>query len=376
MKIAFYCPNKALSHPHPSGDLVIALGIRKSLESQGHLCLEVVPFRSRWFWSRLRGWWEALSALIAAHGACQTFRPDIWLTYHTYYKSPDIIGPCLSRILRIPYVIFQPMYATRRRKNTRTKWGFLLNRWAIRSANHLFINNIHDLEAMERIADSWRITYLPPGIFPEDFKRDETLGLKVRNCLGIPLDIPLVMTACRFRPGVKVESLAYLFKSLGMVKESSERFTLLVVGDGPAGEEVRAMAKHRIGGGCVFAGGVPREEMARYYSAADVFAFPGIGESLGMVYLEAQACGLPVVALDTAGVPQVVRDGETGLLAAKDGGEAMALAVRRLLQDSRLRSRMGLQGMDYVLRERNLHKNYGKLSESLEAIRGDHLKTL
>ena len=67
-------------------------------------------------------------------------------------------------------------------------------------------------------------------------------------------------------------------------------------------------------------GRIARQDMVQYYSAADLFAFPGIGESLGMVYLEAQACGLPVVALDSPGVSQVVVGGQTGLLVAEDAG--------------------------------------------------------
>ena len=52
----------------------------------------------------------------------------------------------------------------------------------------------------------------------------------------------------------------------------------------------------------------------RYYSAGDMFVFPGIRESLGMVYLESQSCGLPVVAFHNGGIPEVVVDGETGFL--------------------------------------------------------------
>ena len=50
VKIAFYCPNKSLTHPHPSGDQVIARGIQSALDLLGHDCREIVQFRSRWFW--------------------------------------------------------------------------------------------------------------------------------------------------------------------------------------------------------------------------------------------------------------------------------------------------------------------------------------
>ena len=63
-----------------------------------------------------------------------------------------------------------------------------------------------------------------------------------------------------------------------------------------------------------FLGKIPRLELYQYYSAADIFAFPGIEESLGMVYLEAQSCNLPVVAYQDWGGGETVVDEQTGLL--------------------------------------------------------------
>ena len=64
----------------------------------------------------------------------------------------------------------------------------------------------------------------------------------------------------------------------------------------------------------LFLGKIPRPELYQYYSAADIFAFPGIEESLGMVYLEAQSCNLPVVAYQDWGGREAVVHGQTGLL--------------------------------------------------------------
>jgi glycosyltransferase involved in cell wall biosynthesis len=109
--------------------------------------------------------------------------------------------------------------------------------------------------------------------------------------------------------------------------------------------------------------------MAGYYSAADLFVFPGIGESLGMVYLEAEACGLPVAALDLPGVRQVVKNGETGLLAPMDeNGAMLAEAVRKLLRDPENRRRLGAAAVAFIDRERNLHRNYALLIQKLERL--------
>jgi len=296
------------------------------------------------------------------------FKPDAWLTYHTYYKSPDVVGPWVSRLLNLPYILFQPMYATRWKKTRRTRTGFYLNRLALGASAHAFTNNSDDLEALTRVVPSNRVTYLPPGILPEEFERDPGAGAAVRLALGVSRDVPLIMTAARFRPGVKFESLAYLFRSLALLAEDGRPFTLMVVGDGPMEAELRRAAERLLPGRTVFTGGIARKRMASYYSAADLFIFPGIGESLGMVFLEAQSCGLPVVALNAAGVPQVVQTGRTGILVEEDDGRAMALAAGRLLDHPEERETLGSGGRIFVREERNIRTSHRRLAQMLEQI--------
>jgi glycosyltransferase involved in cell wall biosynthesis len=369
LKIALYCPNKPLHDPDPSGDRTIAQGIRQALENLGHDCREMSTFRARWFWKTGTGWRQALLELWPTWYRARRFRPQLWLTYHTYYKSPDVLGPIISRLCRIPYVLFQPMYGTRRRKDPATRLGFYLNRFAVRSAAHAFTNNLLDVPALHRALAQDRVTYVAPGIFPEDFQRDAEAGLAVRLRYGIGPDLPLIMSAARFRPGVKSQSLIYLFHALAPLVREGVVFQLLLVGDGPMQDVLQELADRLLPGRVIFTGGVRRQDMPSYYSAADLFVFPGIGESLGMVYLEAQACGLPVVALDTGGVPQVVRRGETALLVTDDGGAALTAAVRRLIADSALRRRLAANGPRFIKEERNLHHNYATLAHGLENAR-------
>jgi glycosyltransferase involved in cell wall biosynthesis len=368
VRIALYCPNKPLTHPHPSGDLVIAQGIHSTLNRLGHDCREIVQFRSRWFWKTGLGWIGACRAWTEAWRLARAFKPQIWITYHTYYKSPDVIGPWITGLLNIPYVIFQPMYSTRRRKSSSTSPGFRLNRWAILRARHVFTNNFLDVDALRRILPDRRITYLAPGIHPEAFQRVPSAGRALRGQFQIPPDHLLILTAARWREGVKTESFLHLLRALVQLRVLLPAFTLVVVGDGPMEPCLRSLALQDLPGQVVFAGRVPRREMSRFYSAADVFAFPGIGESLGMVFLEAQCCGAPVVALDTAGVPQVVVHGETGILVPRDDGSAMARAIEELGRNPERRRALGSAGARFVRNERNLHKNYVELARELTAL--------
>ena len=108
--------------------------------------------------------------------------------------------------------------------------------------------------------------------------------------------------------------------------------------------------------------------MYRYYSVGDVFVFPGIRESLGMVFLEAQACGLPVIAFDNAGVPEAVQDGKTGFLVPMYAAGPFADAIDRLLKDPQLRRKMGRAAQSYIRQKHDLNLNYQKMETVLETI--------
>jgi glycosyltransferase involved in cell wall biosynthesis len=92
----------------------------------------------------------------------------------------------------------------------------------------------------------------------------------------------------------------------------------------------------------VFAGN--RTDMPRIYAAADVFCLPTENEAFGMVFVEAMAAALPVVALDSGGVPEIVVDGETGLLSAPGDAPALARNLLAVLLDPPLAAELGAAG--------------------------------
>jgi D-inositol-3-phosphate glycosyltransferase len=95
---------------------------------------------------------------------------------------------------------------------------------------------------------------------------------------------------------------------------------------------------------------VPQTQLVEYYRAADAVVVPSRTESFGLVALEAESCGTPVVASDTGGLRTAVRDGVTGLLVPPDGAEGYARGLERLLTDESLRRAMGAAGVRYARR--------------------------
>jgi len=372
VNIWLHTPFKPLNHPLPSGDLTTAQGIRDFLERKGHRVRPVGQPRTRWIYWSPHLWPSAFAQWRHVRRQLTAAPPDLWLTYHSYYKAPDLIGPEVARRYGIPYALFQGMYSTKHRRKMKTWPGFVLNRRALVAAGHLFANKRVDQQNLQRIVSPARITYIRPGIDPSGFSRDAGAGRCWRDRWHAE-DRPVVVTAAMFRPDVKTQGLAWMIRTLGALRERGADFILAIAGDGSQRQRLERLAQAHLPGRVRFAGRIPRSEMYAFYSAGDVFAFPGINEALGMVYLEAQCCGLPVVAFDNAGTPEVILRDRTGFLVSFQDGPGFVGAVERLLSDADLRREMGRAAARYVRSRHDLNANYGVMERMLGEMVGGNL---
>ena len=367
MNICFYAPFKPLGHANPSGDLVTAAGIVDYLGQRGHYIFPVSSLRCRWiYWKP----WSWLQLLLERQRVIRLFsqnKPDVWFTYHTYYKAPDLLGPAVSRNLEIPYVIFQGIYSTKRRRKIKTLPGFHLNRQTLCAAQHVFTNKQVDLVNLKRLLPSDHITFVAPGLDPQEFEFNAEARVELRRQWGVGTD-PVVLSAAMFRRDVKTEGLIWVIRTCSEIVKKGSRLKLVIAGDGRERNKLRNLAEDLLPGRVHFTGKIPRREMNRFYSAGDVFVFPGINESLGMVYLEAQACGLPVVAFDNAGVPDAVKNGQTGILVPVNAQDPFVNAIERLLADTDLRKQMGHTAQAHVRKNHDLKKNYRTIESILQRI--------
>jgi len=159
-----------------------------------------------------------------------------------------------------------------------------------------------------------------------------------------------VLFVGRFEPR---KGLLYLLRAVYLLRNRIPELRLVVVGDGP----LRAFYQREVGrlgirDRVVFVGRVSREQLPRYYVSADVFVSPATGaESFGIVLLEAQACGTPVVASRIPGYAQVIRDGENGLLVPPRSPRHLARALFQLYRNPAKRAALRAKGLA-VVRER------------------------
>jgi glycosyltransferase involved in cell wall biosynthesis len=367
LRICFYAPFKPLGHTQPSGDLVTATGIFDFLVNQGHQVMAASSLRCRWIYWKPWLWLKLIWERKQVVKRFSNISADLWFTYHSYYKAPDLLGPAVSRKLNIPYVIFQGIYSTKRRRQWQAKPGFYLNKNSLCAAHHVFSNKSVDLLNLKRLLPENRVTYVTPGIIPGEFSFDENARKKLRRSWDIE-DDPVIFSAAMFRSDVKTEGLIWVIRACASLYREGQNFRLIIAGDGKEREKLQQMAHEHVPDRVIFLGKIPRKDMYRYYSAADVFVFPGIRESLGMVFLEAQSCGLPVVAFNNAGVPEAVQDGKTGLLVPMYALEPFVNAIKCLMVDKHLRQQMSFAAKSYVREFHDLNKNYQVLELSLNTI--------
>ncbi|MFG2889506.1 glycosyltransferase family 4 protein [Streptomyces sp. NPDC048248] len=196
-----------------------------------------------------------------------------------------------------------------------------------------------------------RMVQLPPGVDEKTFHPGSG-GEAVRARLGLA-GRPVVVCVSRLVPRKGQDTL---IEAMPAILAEVPDAVLLIVGGGPYDKELRALAREKCVGDAVrFTGAVPWEELPAHYGAGDVFAMPcrtrrgGLDvEGLGIVYLEASATGLPVVAGDSGGAPDAVLDGETGWVVPGGSPAAAAERLVALLRDPELRHRMGERGRAWV----------------------------
>ncbi|WP_419786554.1 glycosyltransferase family 4 protein [Pseudodesulfovibrio sp.] len=370
MNIALCTPFKPLDNPKVSGDVTIARDLAAGFEAMGHTVTVLPHFPARLIWRRPKLWPGALLALDRMVRAAK--EADCWLTYGSYYKVPDVFGPTGARRLGIPYFIFQASYATKRAKRLATWPGYRINRRAMLRADHIFLNRAADEEGCAKLLPPQRFSMVRPGLPADSFSREPTARKRLRKEWKAGQSV-VVATAAMMRPGVKEEGLRWVIESCAELAGRGQDLQLVIAGDGPCRTDIEALAEERLGKRVRFLGLVERNGLAEIFSASDIFAFPGLRESVGMVYLEAQACGLPVVATDDEGAPQVVAHGESGLI-CKANRAAFTNALQRLTADADLRAKLSRQAPDYIKRQHDLTANYRAMAETMQSITaGDSL---
>jgi colanic acid/amylovoran biosynthesis glycosyltransferase len=158
------------------------------------------------------------------------------------------------------------------------------------------------------------------------------------------------------------KGIEYLVKACALLKQRLGDFKCLVAGEGGERGRLEKMIDDAgLGETVRLLGAQPQGRVAELLSEADLFVLPSTRDSLPVVLMEAMASRLPVVATNLCGIPELVQDGDTGLLVPAGDEQALARAIARLYDEEGLRREMGRRGAEKVNAEFELSGNVSKL---------------
>lgn len=354
--IAFYAPMKPPDDAVPSGDRTMARALVAALEG---CVLGNVAIGSRLRSRDAVGDTETQDRLFEAadreiERLAAAKPPAIWLTYHSYYKAPDLLGPRLSRMWGIPYALVEGTRASTRLTGPYARFAKAAET-ACDAAALIFYLTEYDREALERDrVNGQQIVRLRPFLLKETAD-----PLPPRNSGG-----RIRLVACgMFRHGDKLASYRALAAALARVQSTA--WSLAIIGDGPARAEIEHLFSS-FGSRIVFLGAVGQDAVAQEFRQSDLLVWPGVGEAFGMVYLEAQAQGCPVLAEDRVGVRDMVDAG--GWLAPANDPAAYAARLDTLIADHETRLLLGRSGHAEIARHHLLGSARATLSSSLRPL--------
>jgi glycosyltransferase involved in cell wall biosynthesis len=227
---------------------------------------------------------------------------------------------------------------------------------AVRRVDHLVCPSVY----LASLAVRWgvpldRVTVVPNAAptLPSVPEREDARTM-------FQLDGPTLAFAGRI---TRQKALVVALEALGRVEDVS----LLVAGDGPDAPEVRRQASERgLDGRVRFLGALGRDDVLSLFRAADASLLSSSWENFPHTVVEALAVGTPVVATAVGGVPELVRDGENGLLVPAGDADALAGAIRRIVEEPGLRERLAQATVRSVAHLRT-EELYARLEEILAA---------
>jgi phosphatidylinositol alpha-1,6-mannosyltransferase len=217
-----------------------------------------------------------------------------------------------------------------------------------------------------------KIRVVHPGVDGERFRPHADGSTGVRRSWGAWRTVLLTVGRLQRRKGHDL-----VVETLTRLGQAASDVLYVIVGEGDERPRLERLVRDRgLSSRVLFAGAVPASQLPAYYAAADIFVHPnrvdGVDlEGFGIVFLEAAASGLPVIAGRSGGVPEAVADGETGLLVGGADVAELECAIARLTDSPSLRRTLGEAGRRRVLRDftwqraadlvRDIHSECGHL---------------
>lgn len=190
-------------------------------------------------------------------------------------------------------------------------------------------------------------------------------GVDMREFYLKPNRDPRYVTIGMVKRMAPIYGPEFLLQAFALTSKKYSNLRLFLIGGGPQEDELKKLAESLdVTKNCHFIGHVPHKDVPKWLNKFDIYCAPSISESFGVAVIEASACGLPVVVSRVGGLPEVVQDGRTGIIVPPKDVNALAQALKMLIEDKELRLNMGEYGIKYVQQFYNWEFCVDKMEQS------------
>ena len=264
---------------------------------------------------------------------------------HAHWSLSGIAGTIAGKLLHKPVVVMLHHGKASVRSD-------LATRFAAKTANCILCNSQYTLSKLLQAQKTKMARVISPGVDVDRFNPQVDKTLFFSREREIPQNRPLVLALGRL---IEWKGFQYLIDAMGMIKTDPLPY-LLIGGRGPLRKKFEQQVRQKgLEDRVRIVDHIPFEFIHHYYRAADVFVLPSIidkagnTEGLGVVLLEALACGIPCVASQVGGITDIVQDGKNGFLVEPQNPVALAGKITELLGDDRLRQELSKYGRRFVV---------------------------
>ncbi len=300
-----------------------------------------------------------ISEYLVAKSLARKYNPDI---IHTHWIIPQgIIGTILKKIYKVPLIVTIHGSDLFPLKNFLFKkmQKIILKNCDVCTVNSEATKN----EVVRRFPEfSNKLNIIPMGVDTKIFSKNN----RIKNKFKQYKNKKIILFVGRLNEQKGVD---YLIKAIPIVKNKFPNTLLLVIGEGEYKRELEKLVSSlSVNENIKFLGAIEHKKTADYYNLADVFVLPSITskigtEGLGLVLLEAMACGTCVIATSSGGIKFIVRDNENGLLVRERNEIDLANNIIKVLSDKKLRDKLAENGRNYVKEKYDWANIVGKFDE-------------
>ena len=258
---------------------------------------------------------------------------------------PSYVGTLIKKLKRKPHLItiqggnIAPGF----KNNLSGKILKRLQKWSFKNADSIHVISRKLYQQVQEL-NAHDVVIIPNGVDAQVFKPMDKAAL--RKMHGFSQDEKIIISVARLIPRKGID---YLIKATALVLEHLPNVRLIIVGDGTHRAELEKLIEQlKLGDVAKIIGLISHNQIPEYLNLADVFVIPSLYEPLGIVTIEAMACGVPVIGSNVDGIPDVIEDGKNGILVPPADEKQLADALLTLLQDEKLRNRYAQEGLKTV----------------------------